>query len=324
MIVYIVKRALMAFVVVVLLMVFLGVLVHLIPGDPVKIILGQQASPALSEQVRVQMGLDKPVATQVWLFVWHALRGDLGTDFITHVPVLTLIADALPHTVVLAIAGLGLAVVLGVPLGVYAASHANSLGDRVTALLSVSLITMPAYIAGLLLLLAFTVELPLVPSIGTGSFEHPLDYLRHLLLPAVALGSTWIGYIARMVRTSMIEVLNSNYIRTARAYGLKQRTILYKHALKNALIPTVAVLGVGLGHLMGGAVLIENIFSRSGLGQLILGAIATRNYPVIRGGVLAIAVLFVVTNLIADLSYRFLDPRIRVEIGGSGRQGGPG
>jgi peptide/nickel transport system permease protein len=318
MLVYIAKRTLMALVVIVVLMVFLGVLVHLIPGDPAQIILGQQASPALSEIVRNEMGLNKPLPTQVWDFVSHAFEGDLGTDFITHVPVTTLVGNALPHTIILAAAGLGLAVLLGVPLGVYAASHPNSLGDRISALVSVSMITMPAYVAGILLLLAFTVELRLVPSIGTGSFAHPLDYTKHLILPAVALGSTWIGYIARLVRASMVEALNSNYIRTAHAYGLRRRTIFYKHALKNALIPTVAVLGVGLGHLMGGAVFIETIFSRAGLGRLILDAIATRNYPVIRGGVLTIAVLFVAANLAADLSYRFLDPRIRVEAGSRG------
>jgi peptide/nickel transport system permease protein len=313
--VYLVKRVVMSALVGLLIIVMLSGLVHVIPGDPVQIILGPRASPALSAAVRQQMGLDDPVYRQIADFVWGVLHGNLGEDFVTGVPVTKLIGAALPHTVVLAVAGLGLAVLLGVPLGVLAATRPNSLLDRVTGFVSVSFITMPPYVAGLFLLLLFALRWPVLPAVGTGSFSDPLDYARHLVLPAVALGLGWIGYFARLVRTSMLEVLSANYVRTAYAFGIRERLIFYKYALKNALVPTVAVLGVGLGTLLGGAIFVEVIFARNGLGQLVFAAIATRNYPIVRGTALVIALLFVAANLVADLSYRFLDPRIRVEEG---------
>jgi peptide/nickel transport system permease protein len=313
--VYLVKRVVMSALVGLLIIVMLSGLVHVIPGDPVQIILGPRASPALSAAVRQQMGLDDPIYRQIADFVWGVLHGNLGEDFVTGVPVTKLIGAALPHTVVLAVAGLGLAVILGVPLGVLAATRPNSLLDRVTAFVSVSFITMPPYVAGLFLLLLFALRWPVLPAVGTGSFSDPIDYARHLVLPAVALGLGWIGYFARLVRTSMLEVLSANYVRTAYAFGIRERLIFYKYALKNALVPTVAVLGVGLGTLLGGAIFVEVIFARNGLGQLVFAAIATRNYPIVRGTALVIALLFVAANLLADLSYRFLDPRIRVEEG---------
>jgi len=303
----------MAFLVALLLAVFLALIVHVVPGDPVTAILGERTTPELIRTVRDQMDLDKPVTTQVAGFVGHALRGDLGRDFISNEPVTSLIGNALPHTVVLAVSGLLLAIVIGVPLGVLAATRANGIVDRVTGIVSISLITMPAYVSGLYLLLLFSLTFKLFPAVGTGSFSDPLDYVRHLALPAVALSLGWIGYFARLVRASMLEVLNANYIRTAYAFGVRERVIFYKHALKNAIIPTVAVLGVGLGELMGGAVFVEAIFSRVGLGTLIVDSIELRNYTVLRGAVLTVALLFVLANLLADLSYRFLDPRIRVE-----------
>ena len=211
----------------------------------------------------------------------------------SQVPVTTLIGEALPHTLILAAAGLGLAALIGIPLGVFASTRPNSIGDRMAGIVSISLITVPAYVAGLFLLLIFAVELDWFPAIGTGDFSDPVDYLKHLALPAIALALTWIGYLARLTRTSMFEVLNQNYIRTAQAFGLPDRRIYYKYALKNAIIPIVAVLGVGLGTLMGGAVFVEIIFTRAGLGTLILDSIQNRNFPIVRGSVLVIAVLFV-------------------------------
>lgn len=310
---YVVQRIAMAAIVVLLSMAFLGVLVHLVPGDPVKIILGPRASEALSQTVRAEMDLDEPVPVQVWNFVVGALQGDLGNDFASGLPVTTLLGAALPHTMILAVASLGLAVLLGVPLGVYAATRPNGWIDRITRVVSVSLITMPAFVGGLFLLLLFAIGLGVLPAIGAGDYSDPVDYARHLILPTVALAATWIGYLARLVRTSMLEVLGQNYIRTARAVGLRDRVIFYKYALKNAIIPTVAVLGVGLGSLMGGAVFVEVIFSRPGLGTLIVDSIASRNFPIVRGATLVIALFFVFANLAADLSYGFLDPRIRVQ-----------
>ena len=293
--------------------VLLAALVHLVPGDPVKTILGPRASPEMSARVRAEMGLDDPISVQIISFVTGALRGDLGKDFVSQQPVTKLIGMALPHTIILALVGLGLAVILGVPLGVYAASHPDTWIDRFTGVLSVSFITLPAYVAGLLLLLLFSVRLRSLPAIGVGDLSDPLDYISHLILPASALAILWVGYLARLVRASVLEVLTMNYIRTAYAFGLRERVIFYKLALKNAIIPTIAVLGVGMGSLLGGAIFIEVIFTRPGLGRLIYDAIAARNYPIVRGGVLVTTVLFVLANLVADLSYYVLDPRIREE-----------
>src|SRR5689334_6199738 len=306
----------MSFVVIILVMTFLGLLVHLIPGDPVKTIMGPRASPQLANLVRKQMELEKPVPTQVYDFIRNALQGDLGIDFVSQVPVTTLIRAALPQTIILAVTALVIAVLIGVPLGVLASTRPGSWLDRITGVVSVALITVPPYVAGLLLLVVFSVRLQALPAIGIGNTGDPVDYARHLLLPAVALALGWVGYIARLVRASMLEVLGSNYIRTARAFGLRQRLIFYKYGLRNAIIPTIAVLGVGLGNLIGGTIFVEVIFARPGLGTLIFNAIEARNYPIVRGGVLVIAVMCVLANLVADLSYRLFDPRIRVE-GGS-------
>ena len=301
--------------VVLVVMTFLAALVHLIPGDPVTTILGARADPELSEIVRHEMQLDLSVPQQIVNYVTGVLQGDLGVDFVSDVAVTQLVFDALPHTIALAVASLLLSVTVGVPLGVYAATRPNTLIDRITGVLAVSCITIPSYVAGLFLVLLFSVRFRVLPAIGAGEFSDPLDYLRHLVLPSVALAITWIGYFARLVRASMLEVLNANYIRTAHAFGLRERAIFYRYALKNAIIPTIAVLGVGLGTLMGGAIFVEVIFARTGLGTLIYDSIQARNYPIVRGGVLVVAVLFVLANLVADLSYRFLDPRIRAEQG---------
>lgn len=310
---YLIKRLVMTLLVVIVVMIFLSTLVHLVPGDPVEIVLGPRASESLAATVREEMGLDDPIHVQVWDFASGAFRGDLGQDFLSQTPVTELVLDALPHTVVLALASLTLATLIGIPLGVYATRRPNSLLDRATALFSVSLITMPSYIAGLFLLLLFSLHWNVFPAVGAGDFSDPVDYLKHLALPATALALTWIGYIARLVRTTMLEVLGADYIRTARAFGLRERLVFYKYALKNALIPTVAVVSVGLGDLMGGAVFVEVIFSRPGLGRLAVEGIATRNFPIVQGTVLVIALVYVAANLIADISYRLLDPRIRVE-----------
>ena len=219
------------------------------------------------------MELDQPIYIQVAHFFSRTLKGDLGNDFWTGKPIKSYIEDVLGHTLILAIGSLGLAVILGIPLGVYSATHPNSWVDRILAILSISFITIPSYVAGLFLLLVFAVGLKVMPAIGLGAEGDILDYIQHLILPATALAITWIGYLARLVRTSLLEVLNTNYIRAAKSFGLQERIVFYKYALKIALIPTVAVLGVGLGSLMGGAMFIEVIFARPGMGTLIFNAI---------------------------------------------------
>ena len=314
---YLFRRLIMTVLVIVLVMTFLGALVHIIPGDPVTLMLGPRATPELIAQVRSQMELDKPVYAQVGNFMVNAAQGDLGVDFVTDTSVMNLVMQALPPTLALAALSLILAAVFGIPLGILSATRPNSLLDRVTAVFSVSMITIPPYVAGLLLLVIFAVRLNALPSIGSGDISDPVDYFLHLILPVTALAITWIGYIARLVRSSMLEVLNADYIRTARAYGLSDRRVAYKYALRNAIIPTIAVLGVAFGSLIGVAIFVEVIFARAGLGMLVFDAIQARNYPLVRGGVLAIAILFVLANLVADLTYQIVDPRIRARSGGS-------
>ena len=293
---YLFRRLIMTVLVIVLVMTFLGALVHIIPGDPVTLMLGPRATPELIAQVRSQMELDEPVYTQVSNFMVNAAQGDLGVDFVTDTSVMNLVMQALPPTLALAALSLILAAVFGIPLGILSATRPNSLLDRVTAVFSVSLNALP--------------------SIGSGDISDPVDYFLHLILPVTALAITWIGYIARLVRSSMLEVLNADYIRTARAYGLSDRRVAYKYALRNAIIPTIAVLGVAFGSLIGVAIFVEVIFARAGLGMLVFDAIQARNYPLVRGGVLAIAILFVLANLVADLTYQIVDPRIRARSGG--------
>jgi peptide/nickel transport system permease protein len=312
MLAYIVKRLLMTILVLLLVVVFLTLLVHIVPGDPVTLILGPRATPSLIQQMRSAMDLDKPIYVQIGHFLWNILHGSLGVDAITGVPIATLVEATLPHTIILAFSSLLLAILVGVPIGVYSATHSNSLPDRILSVVSISATTIPSYVAGLLLLLIFAVKLHALPALGLGRAGDPLDYLSHLILPSVALAITWIGYLGRLVRTSLLEVFNETYIRASRAAGISERLIRYRYALKNALIPTVAILGVGLGSLMGGAVFIEIIFTRPGMGLLIYNAIEVRNYPLVRAGVFVVAVLFVLANFIADLVYTYLDPRIQL------------
>ena len=310
--VYIIKRILMTVLVLLLVVIFLSLLVHIVPGDPATTILGPRATPALIEKMSEAMDLHKPLYVQIGNFIGNLLRGSLGVDAVTGVPINKLVGGALPHTLILAVSSLSLAVLLGIPMGVYSATHPNSLVDRILAVLSISFTTIPSYVAGLFLLLLFAVELRLLPAMGIGETEDLADYIRHLILPSVALAITWIGYLSRLVRTSLLEVLNETYIRASRAAGLSERLVRYRYALKNALIPTVAVLGVGLGSLMGGAVFVEIIFTRPGMGLLIYHAIQVRNYPLVRAGVLIVAVLFILANFIADVIYTYLDPRIQL------------
>jgi peptide/nickel transport system permease protein len=310
---YLLKRLVTTILVLLLSMVFLALLVHIVPGDAARTLLGPRATPELIAKVRAEMDLDKPPMVQVGLFIWKILHGSFGTDVFTGRPISMLIGSALPHTIILAFSSQGLAVLLGIPLGVFSATHPDSWLDRILALFSISFITIPSYVGGLFLLLIFAVQLRAMPAIGVGEPGNIPDYIRHLILPAVALAITWVGYLARLVRASMLEVLNENYIRAALAAGIPLRKVVYKYALKNALIPTVAVLGVGLGNLMGGAVFVEIIFSRPGMGTLIYNAIQSRNYPIVRAGVLVVACLFIVANLLADLAYTYLDPRIQLD-----------
>jgi peptide/nickel transport system permease protein len=286
-----------------------------VPGDPARVLLGPRATDATVAAFRAQMGLDLPLPERLARFFWNALQGDLGRDVLSGRPVADLVLAALPGTLLLALSAIAIALLVAVPIGCLAAVRPGSWADRALAVVSVGLIAIPSYVVAIALLYLFAVRLGWFPVLGAGDAGDPLDKLHHLVLPATALALGWIGYIARLVRASLLEVLNEPYIRTARAYGLSERRVVLKYALRLACIPTVAILGVGLGELMGGAVFVEIIFNRAGLGSLIFDAIESRNYPVVQGGVLVIVAIFVATNLLVDLLYAWLDPRVRDGLG---------
>ena len=292
-------------------MLLLFALTVLVPGDPAAILLGPQASPEYAARFIAEMGLDQPIHIRFLRFFGHLLTGDLGTDVLNGRRVAATVGTVLPYTLILTFTAIALAMLLGIPLGAFAATRPGSLVDHLLATVSVAFIAIPSFVVAILLLLVFSVWLDWLPVLGTGREGDIMDQARRLILPTIALSVGWIGFIARLVRTSMLEILSEPYIRTGRAYGLPARQIIYKYALKNAFIPALAILGLGVGRLLGGAVLVEIVFARPGLGRLVLDAINARNYPVLQGAVLVVVVLFVVTNLIVDLLYAALDPRMR-------------
>ena len=292
-------------------MLLLFAMTVLVPGDPAAILLGPQASPEYAARFVAEMGLDQPVPVRFLRFFGHLLVGDLGTDVLNGRPVAATVGAVLPYTVVLTFASILLAMVVGVPLGAFAATRPGSVADHLLATVSVAFIAVPSFVVAILLLLVFSVWLDWLPVLGTGREGDWGDQAVRLVLPTVALSVGWVGFIARLVRTSMLEVLSEPYIRTVRAYGLPGWQVIFKYALKNAFIPALAILGLGVGRLLGGAVLVEIVFARPGLGRLVLDAINARNYPVLQGAVLVVVVLFVGTNLVVDLLYAALDPRMR-------------
>lgn len=308
---YVASRLVTSVLIVVGAMLLLFALTALVPGDPAATLLGPQATPEFARRFVAEMGLDRPLHERLWLFFANVAQGNLGIDVLSGRPVAGMVLSVIPYTFILTFAAIGLAVLLGVPLGVFAATHRGSLADNVLAFVSVAFIALPSFVVAILLLLVFSLWLDWLPVLGAGDVNDPWDQARRLILPTVALALGWIGFIARLVRSSMLEVMAEPHIRTVRAYGIPERLVTYKYALKNACIPTIAILGLGIGRLLGGAVLVEIVFGRPGLGRLIYDAISVRNFPVVQGAVLVVVVLFVVVNLLVDLSYSAIDPRMR-------------
>ena len=286
-----------------------------IPGNPAEILLGPRATPEAVQAYSHIMGLDRPLPERLVIFLGNVLRGDLGRDVISGRPVLDLVLEVFPYTLTLTLAAIGLAILLGVPLGCYAATHPGSVLDQVGAVISVGFIAMPNFVVAVFLVLIFSVWLHWLPVLGVGRDGGWGDAFLRLILPALSLALSWIGYIARLLRASLLEVLGEAHIRTARAYGVPERRIVYRNALKLAAIPTVAILGLGVGRLLGGAIFAEIVFARPGLGTLVYDAIAVRNYPVVQAAVLVVVGVFTVTNLLTDLTYLWLDPRLGRRLG---------
>ena len=289
-------------------------MIHLVPGDPARILLGPRATPEMIADISMRMGLDQPLIIQLVKFLGNILKGDLGMDVISNRPVTAIVFGQLPYTLWLIFSAIFGAMLIGIPLGCYSALHRNTLADRISGVISVACITAPSFVVALYSLLIFAVTLKWFPSIGAGEKGDFFDQLSHLILPAFAIGLAWVGYLSRLVRASMLEVMGENHIRTARAYGLTETTIIYRYALKIAILPTVTVIGVGMGFLISAAVLTEIVFARPGLGKLIIESITSRNYPVVMGSVLISTVLFVISTTISDLVNAFLDPRIRANL----------
>ena len=289
-------------------------MIHLVPGDPARILLGPRATPEMIADISMRMGLDQPLIIQLIKFLGNILKGDLGMDVISNRPVTAIVFGQLPYTLWLIFSAIFGAMLIGIPLGCYSALHRNTQADRFSGIISVACITAPSFVVALYSLLIFAVTLKWFPSIGAGEKGDFFDQLAHLVLPAFAIGLAWVGYLSRLVRASMLEVMGENHIRTARAYGLTESTIIYRYALKIAILPTVTVIGVGMGFLISAAVLTEIVFARPGLGKLIIESITSRNYPVVMGSVLISTVLFVISTTISDLVNAFLDPRIRANL----------
>lgn len=313
---YLLRRLGSALVVLATVLIVLALMVRFIPGDPLTsggdVSIGS-GGVSLTEQIREEMGVNDPVLTQVWNFVSGILTGDMGTNVVSRRPIVDEITRVLPHTSILGLATLTIAVIVGPLLGILAAARAGGLLDRFLSMVSITVWTIPAYLGSLILLLIFVVWLDLAPSLGAGDTSDIADYASHLILPAAALALPWIGLIARVMRANMMEVVNEPYMRTARAYGLTERRIFLKYGLRNAMIPMVALIALGIGHLLAGAVYVEVIFARPGLGSLLIDNITRRNFPVARAAIFVMVVIFVAVNLIADIVYRFIDPRVRVE-----------
>ena len=308
---YTFKRLALSVAIVSLAMLLLFCMIYLIPGDPAAVALGPRATEAMREALRIKMGLDQPVWVQFWNFFTNAWMGDLGNEVLSERPVAAVVMEQLPFTLALIAGGISWSVALGIPLGCWAAVKRGSWADRVVGVLSVAVIAVPSFVVAIYALLIFAVTLRWLPAIGAGEAGDLGDQVTHLILPSLAVGLGWVGYIARMVRASMLEVLEAQHIRTARAFGLPDRMITYRYALTIAILPTITLLGVGIGQMLSSAVFAEIVFARPGVGKLVYDAILTRNYPLVTGAVLVTTVLFVLINLIADLLIGALDPRVR-------------
>ena len=279
-------------------------MLHLVPGDPIQMMLGEfQTSPEQLERLERQLHLDEPLVQQYGRFVWGAAQGDLGLSIRTKLPVMDMILDNLPATLELTFAGLGVALIIGVTFGVIAAVKQNTWIDVVSMVLAGLGVSMPSFWLGIMLIFAFSLRLEWLPATGGGD-------LRHLVLPALALGLGASAVIARLTRSAMLEVLGQDFITTARAKGLKGSAVVVRHALRNAWIPVLTILGLQIGGLLGGAVVIETVFGRPGIGRLIVRAILEKDFPVVQGVVLFLALFYVLINLIVDVLYAVVDPRI--------------
>jgi peptide/nickel transport system permease protein len=309
---YLLRRILATIPVMLVVALFVFALLHLSPGDPAAVIAGDAASPADIARIRHSLGLDNPLHVQLGIWLWHVAHGDLGTSIHSGVPVLTLIGQRLEPTLALSATTMGLAVLLAVPLGIVAAWKVGTWIDRLVMVVAILGFSLPVFWLGFLLMYGFAIQLQLLPVQGYSSITQGfLPFARHIILPSLTLGMVYMALITRMTRASMLEVLREDYIRTAYAKGLKPCVVLLLHGLKNASLPIVTIIGVGVALLIGGVAVTESVFAIPGLGRLTVDAILHRDYPVIQGIILVFSGVYVGINVLVDLAYTCLDPRIR-------------
>jgi peptide/nickel transport system permease protein/oligopeptide transport system permease protein len=303
MITYVIKRIFWLVLVLFAVSVVVFFLLHLCPGDPAIVVAGPGASKEDIAKIRAELNLDKPVYLQYYIWLRSILRGDLGRSAITRETVIEMIGSRLFYTMELAGAGIFIAMLLGMPAGLIAAVKHYSIFDSSATIMSLFGVSMPIFWIGLMLMFLFAVKLRWLPAIGAGGIDH-------LILPALTIGMNSTAIIARMTRSSILEIIGRDFIRTARAKGCKERVVILKHTLKNAMIPIITAIGLQFGYLMAGAVLTETVFARPGIGKLLADAVFNRDFPLIQGLTLIIATSFVIINLLVDISYTFFDPRI--------------
>ena len=309
---FIIRRLLMTIPVMLFVAFFIFSLLYLTPGDPAALIAGDQASEADILRIRESLGLDQPYLVRFFEWLMNVLRGDLGVSIFSQLPVTVLIAQRLEPTLSLMTLTMVLSVLVAVPMGVLAASHQGSIIDRFVMVMAVLGFSVPVFAIGYLLSWTFALQLGWLPIQGyTPLSEGFVPFLRSLILPAISLSAVFVALVARISRTAMIDVLSQDYIRTARAKGLGQSAVLFLHALKNAAIPIVTVIGFGVAFLIGGAVVTETVFAIPGVGRLVVDAILRRDYPVIQGVILMFSLGYVLINLCVDLIYTLIDPRVR-------------
>lgn len=288
-------------------------LIHLIPGDPAAVILGPEATPAEVEKLREELGLSLPIYVQFFNWFANLLQGDLGDSIFMNKPVLQAFLEHLGPTLSLALLAQGISVIVAIPIGVIAAKRRGTYVDRVFMLIAMFGMSLPSFLLGLLLMLVFGVHLNWLPAAGYQPLSAGLwEHLRFMILPATALGMIQAAVIARMTRASMLDILSMNYIKAAKARGIRERIVTYKHAFRNAFIPILTVLGETFGSLITGAVVTETVFNLPGIGQLVVNSIVRRDYAVIQGTILILATTYLILNLIIDILYGFVDPRVRL------------
>lgn len=303
---YFLKRLLGLLPTLLIVAVLVFLFVHLLPGDPARLAAGPDADPQTVALVRQDLGLDRPLPEQFVSFFTRMLKGDFGTSMRTHRAVSTEIAERFMPTLLLTLASMGWAVILGMTIGVVSAVFRNQWPDRLGMTIAVSGISFPAFALGMLLMQVFSVQLGWLPTVGADSW-------KHYVLPSLTLGAAVAAVMARFTRASFVEVMQEDFVRTARAKGLKERTVIAKHCLRNALIPVVTMMGLQFGFLLGGSIVVEVVFNWPGLGRLLVDAVSTRDYPVIQTLVLLFSLEFILINLVVDVLYGFINPTIRYQ-----------